>query len=109
MAVGEKRVPVLYLDMDGTVRWGLDELGRFVNGPDDVRLFDEVPDLLARYKEAGWRIVAASNQGGIALGHVDKRSVIAAMLETQKQTGDAFDKILFCSHHPDASDPEMAV
>lgn len=100
---------VLYLDMDGTVRWGLDELGRFVNGPDDVRLFDEVPDLLARYKEAGWRIVAVSNQGGIALGHVDKRSVIAAMLETQKQAGDAFDKILFCSHHPDASDPEMAV
>jgi hypothetical protein len=41
---GEKAVPVLYLDLDGTVRKGKDELGRFVNGPDDVELFPEVPD-----------------------------------------------------------------
>lgn len=27
---GEKTVPVLYLDLDGTVRHGKDELGRFV-------------------------------------------------------------------------------
>jgi hypothetical protein len=33
---GERQVRVLYLDLDGTVRKGSDELGRFVNGPEDV-------------------------------------------------------------------------
>lgn len=106
---GENMVPVLYCDLDGTIRHGKDELGRFVNGPEDVHIFPEVPVLLARYKALGWRIVGISNQGGIALGYMDVDTCDRAMIETQKQSGDVFDKIVFCSHHPDASDPEMAV
>lgn len=105
----EKRVPVLYADMDGTVRWGKNELGRFVNGPDDVRLFDGMAGMLWRYKKLGWRIVGVSNQGGIALGLVSFEQVAAAMLETQEQARGAFDKIAFCQHHPNADDPEMAM
>jgi D-glycero-D-manno-heptose 1,7-bisphosphate phosphatase len=105
----ERTVPVLYLDIDGTVRWGKDELGRFVNTADDVRVFDEVPDLLWRYKKLGWRIVGVSNQGGVALGIMSMADCVAAMAETQRQTRSAFDKIAFCTHHPNADDPEMAV
>lgn len=105
----ERPIPVLYLDLDGTVRHGKNELGRFVNGPDDVVVFDGVPDLLRRYQELGWRIVGISNQGGIALGLVTMTRVAQAMLETQRQTGGAFDKIAWCQHHPSASDPEFAV
>jgi histidinol phosphatase-like enzyme len=32
-----------------------------------------------------------------------------AMGETQRQTGEAFDMITWCQHHPDAKDTEMAV
>lgn len=106
---GEPARPVLYLDLDGTVRWGKDELGRFVNGAGDVRVFDEVPALLARYRDLGWRIVAVSNQGGVALGHVSRDDCAAAMVETYQQCGGLFDRIAWCVHHPDASDPEMAV
>lgn len=106
---GEKTVPVLYCDIDGTIRWGKDELGRFVNTPEDVRVFDEVPALLWAYKRLGWRIVGVSNQGGIALGHMDTTTCVAAMVETQNQTHKAFDKIAWCSHHPNAPVPEMAV
>lgn len=106
---GEKMVPVLYCDIDGTIRWGRDELGRFVNGPEDVRVFDEVPDLLWGYRKLGWRIIGISNQGGIALGHMDMETCVAAFNETYKQTRQAFDKILFCRHHPDADTREMAV
>lgn len=102
-------MPVLYLDLDGTVRFGLDELGRFVNGPDDVTVFPGVPELLASFKDAGWRIAGVSNQGGIALGHVSREAVEEAMMRTQELCGFAFDKIVFCPHHPDADDPEMAV
>ena len=38
----DRRVPVLYLDLDGTVRHGKTELGRFVNHASDVVVFPEV-------------------------------------------------------------------
>jgi len=107
--VEQRMVSVLYCDIDGTIRWGKDELGRFVNTAEDVKVFDEVPDLLWRYKILGWRIIGVSNQGGIALGYMDQQTCLMAMLETQKQTHGAFDKLLWCSHHPDAKDPEMGM
>ena len=106
---GERLIRVLYLDLDGTVRQGKDDaLDRFVNGPEDVVVFPEAVERMREWKAAGGRIVACSNQGGIALGIVSAEKVAAAMLETQRQTGNLFDKILWCRHHPGADDPEMA-
>jgi D-glycero-D-manno-heptose 1,7-bisphosphate phosphatase len=104
----EKTVPVLYLDLDGTVRLGKDELGRFVNDPEDVEIFPEVPNLLSAYKDLGWRIVACSNQGGIALGHMSMKTCAAAMAQTQQLCGGVFDRMSWCSHYPEVDDPEMA-
>jgi len=100
---------VLYLDLDGTVRKGFDELGRFVNGPDDVELFDGVAERIWRYRDGGYRVIAVSNQGGIALGHMTLETCAAAMQKTQRLTRNGFDKIMFCRHHPQATDPEHAV
>lgn len=104
----EKRYRVLYLDLDGTVRHGFDELGRFVNCAADVKVFPEVPGILKRYREAGWKIVGVTNQGGIALGHVSIEDVREAVMETNAQCGNAFDRIMVCQHHPDAEGPEYA-
>jgi D-glycero-D-manno-heptose 1,7-bisphosphate phosphatase len=104
-----KAVPVLYLDLDGTVRKSVDEIGRFVNGPEDVEVFEEVPMLLARYRELGYRICGVTNQGGVALGHLSLDDMHAALHETMRQSGDAFDRIMTCIHHPSAADPELAV
>lgn len=106
--VTEKAVPVLYLDIDGTVRHGFDELGRFVNTPEDVVVFPEAVEMMRRWKKGGGRIIGVSNQGGIALGHVSLRDVAKAFVETQAQCHGLFDKIAWCSHHPDAEHPEMA-
>lgn len=106
---GEPTVPVLYLDLDGTVRKGKDKLGYFVNTADQVEVFPEVPHLLKAYKHLGYRIVAVSNQGGVALGYMTTEQCLEAMMETQRQCRDLFDKIYWCSHHPSASDREMAV
>lgn len=109
MVSPEKAVPVLYLDLDGTVRQGKDDaLGRFVNDPDDVVVFPEAIEMMRRWKAGGGRVVAVSNQGGVALGIVSYQSVAAAMLETQRQADGLFDKISFCVHHPNADHPEMA-
>lgn len=99
-------IPILYCDIDGTIRHGKDELGRFVNTPEDVVIFDGVTELLWRYRQAGWRIVGVSNQGGIALGHMDFRTCRKAMNETHNQTRGAFDSIVWCPHHPDADTPD---
>jgi len=105
----EKRVPLLVLDLDGTVRQGKDDpLGKFVNGPGDVVVFPEAVKQMACWKSRGGRIIAVSNQGGIALGLVSYEMVAAAMIETHRQCLEMFDKVAWCMHHPKADDPEMA-
>jgi D-glycero-D-manno-heptose 1,7-bisphosphate phosphatase len=109
MSAREPAVPVLYLDIDGTVRQGKDDaLGRFVNGPEDVVVFPEAVEMMRRWKQDGGRIIGVSNQGGIALGIVTMQRVAAAMAETHRQAGGLFDRLAWCSHHPDAKDPEWA-
>jgi D-glycero-D-manno-heptose 1,7-bisphosphate phosphatase len=104
----DKPTPVLYLDLDGTVRHGKDELGRFVNGPDDVVIFPEAVEMMRRWKAGGGRIIGVSNQGGIALGHLSEQKCAQAMMRTYELTDRLLDKIAWCKHHPDATHPEMA-
>jgi len=104
----ERAILVLYLDLDGTVRKGKDELGRFVNGPEDVEVFPEAVEMMRRWKAGGGRVVGVSNQGGVALGIVSHANVAAAMRATYIQAERLFDKIAYCVHHPSAADPEMA-
>lgn len=101
-------VPLLALDLDGTVRYGKDQLGHFVNGPDDVVVFPEAITMMARWRDLGGRIVGVSNQGGIALGHHSLAACEAAVDRTQELTGNQFDRIAYCRHHPAAPDPTMA-
>ena len=104
----EKRVALLVLDLDGTVRKGFDELGRFVTGPSDVEVFPEAVRLMREWKARGGRVIAVSNQGGIALGHCTMKDVAESMMETQRQCDGLFDKIAWCQHHPAAKTPEYA-
>lgn len=104
----EKATRLLVLDLDGTVRHGKDELGRFVNCADDVVIFPEALAQMRKWKAAGGRIIAVSNQGGIALGHMTFEACSKAMIRTHELTERLFDKIAWCRHHPDAFDPEYA-
>lgn len=102
-------VPLLCLDLDGTVRQGKDDpLGRFVNGPEDVVVFPEAVEMMRRWKAAGGRIIAVTNQGGIALKIVSSEQVYEAMTETYRQCKGLFDLMCVCSHHPDAEDLDNA-
>lgn len=104
-----KSVPLLFLDLDGTVREGKDDpLGRFVNGPNDVRVFPEAVAMMRLWRKAGGRIIGVSNQGGIALGLVDGAKIRLAMLETNHQVKHMFDRLVWCAHHPDARELEAA-
>lgn len=109
MAKTERAVPVLYLDLDGTVRQGKDDaLARFVNGPEDVVVFPEAVEMMRRWKRGGGRIIGVSNQGGVSLGIMSYEQCALAMRETHRQAQNLFDKICFCIHHPQAKTPEFA-
>ena len=97
---------ILFLDMDGTVRWGKKQLGRYISTPDDVVVFKEVPSILTLYRKAGWEIVGLSNQGGIALGYISFDDVLRNMNRTRVLLCDDME-IYVCPHHPDAPDPRM--
>lgn len=103
-----KRVPVLYLDLDGTVRQHKDDPDRFVNGPDDVAVYPEAVTLMKRWKDHGGRIIGVSNQGGIALGYITLEQCAETMLRTNHLTGGLFDHIAWCQHYPSVKDSEMA-
>lgn len=91
----KKTVPVLYLDVDAaTLGDGVPEAG--------------VADLLAVYREHGWRIICFANRGGISLGEITMEDVMKEMTTFHRAVG-PFDKIIWCQHHPEADGPEYAV
>lgn len=104
-----KATPVLYVDLDDTVRKGYDALGRFVNKVEDVEVYPEAVEQMRKAKALGWRIVGVTNQGGVAMGFMTMETLEAITVETQKQAEGLFDKIMACVHFPEAKEPEMAV
>lgn len=100
-----RRTPLLILDLDDTVRKGVATTGAYVNEPKDVEVFDEAVTMIDRWRRSGGRVIGVSNQGGIALGYTTQKKVSACMGETNRQVGNRFDDIRWCSHHPDADVP----
>ena len=99
---------VLYVDIDGTVRRGPQEIGRPILVAADVEVYPEVPGLLQGYKDRGWRIIGLHNAGELALGTMTWRQLEENLTATYERCGLAFDKISICQHHPEAEDPEFA-
>lgn len=98
--------PLLFVDLDGTVRKGADEpplgIGRFVNGPDDVEVFPEAVTMIRRWRDAGGLVHGITNQAGIALGYMTEESCSDAIRRTMELAGNLLDEVWVCPHAPDA-------
>ncbi len=103
-----KATPVLYVDIDSTVRHGYAELGRLVTTANDVVIYPAALAKMKAAKEAGWRIVGITNQGRIALGEMTREQLFENIIETSEQCGYIFDQMMICTHHPNAKELEMA-
>lgn len=119
MNLNENPTPLLVVDIDGTVRQGKTEMGKWCNTPADVMVMPEAVTMMVRWKRAGGRVMGASNQGGIALGFLPADLVAETMDETIRQVnkialdehgfgGGVFDRFRWCPHHQDAEDPMQA-
>lgn len=108
MRATEKRTSLLVLELDGAVRLSETELGRPIRSLADVQIHDGAVERMKEWKfGGGGRIIGVCNTPDIALGRLTMDQLGTIMKRTYDLTGALFDKIAFCVHHPDATDPEM--
>ncbi len=86
----------LILDYDGTLRQTRSG-APFPRAPADVLALPGRAEVLARFREAGWRLLGVSNQGGVAANMLTYEMALAGIGETQKQLGLRIDT-RFCPH-----------
>ena len=93
---------LVVLDRDGTINHDSE---RFIKSPAEWKPIKGSLEAIARLTHAGWRVVVATNQSGIARGLFDVATLNAihdAMHRAAAQAGWRIDAIFFCPHAADA-------
>ena len=94
---------LLMLDRDGVINHDSD---RYIKSPAEWKPIKGSIEAIARLTQAGWRIVVATNQSGIARGLFDTsilNSIHDAMHKAVIQAGGRIETIFFCPHAADAN------
>lgn len=86
----------LIFDYDGTLR-GTRSGEIFPRSPADVLALPGRAAVLRRYRDAGWRLLGVSNQGGVAAGMLTYEAALAGIEETHRQLDIRLDA-RFCPH-----------
>jgi histidinol-phosphate phosphatase family protein len=95
-----RRRSAVFFDRDGT----LIEHVPYLRDPSQVRLLPNVAAALQSARAAGFRLIVASNQSGIARGYFAREHLDAVNGEMCRQLaaqGVGLDAIYTCPHHPD--------
>ena len=90
------------LDRDGTINHDSDQ---YIKSPEEWKPIKGSMEAIARLTQAGYRIVVATNQSGIARGLFDMTTLNAihnAMHRAAAQAGGRIDAIFFCPHAADS-------
>jgi len=99
---GPLRRPAVFLDRDGT----LVEEVPYLHDPAELALLPGVAAALATLGAAGYALVVATNQAGLARGYYDEAAVarVHRRLRALLAAGGArLDAVVYCPHHPDGT------
>ncbi|MHA1332057.1 MAG: HAD-IIIA family hydrolase [Candidatus Hodarchaeales archaeon] len=98
----KKDVKVVFLDFIGTLIKSPQEIGRYINGPGDVFIYENIKERLRAYKDKGWLNIVVTNQGGIDLGYMswDDWQKIGGEFFRQLGDGSLIDNVYVCPHYP---------
>ncbi len=91
----------IILDRDGVINQDSDA---FIKHPGEWIPIPGSLEAIARLNQAGYRVIVASNQSGLARGLFDKtalEAIHAKMESSLKQQGGMLDGIYYCPHGPD--------
>ena len=94
---------LLILDRDGVINQDSDH---YIKSPAEWKPIKGSIEAIARLTQAGWRIVVATNQSGIARGLFDTSTLNAihdAMHKAVVQAGGRIEAIFFCPHAADSN------
>jgi D-glycero-D-manno-heptose 1,7-bisphosphate phosphatase len=92
---------LIILDRDGVINYDSDE---YIKSVEEWRAIPGSLDAIARLYHAGYHVVVASNQAGIARGkfNIDTLNSIHQKMHTHlAQCGGVIGAIFFCPHGPD--------
>jgi D-glycero-D-manno-heptose 1,7-bisphosphate phosphatase len=95
-------VKLVILDRDGTINYDSDD---YIKSPAEWRPIPGSLEAIGRLTQAGYRIVVATNQSGIARGLFDTATLIAIHDVLQRgaaQAGGRVDAFFFCPHGADS-------
>lgn len=91
----------VFLDRDGTIT---EEVG-YVNHLARVQLFPWAAEAIRRLNEAGFRVIAVTNQSGVGRGYFSEklvRRVHRTIARELARRGARIDAFYYCPHHPTA-------
>jgi D-glycero-D-manno-heptose 1,7-bisphosphate phosphatase len=94
---------LVILDRDGTINHDSDQ---YIKSPEEFHLIEGSLEAIARLTQAGYRVVVATNQSGIARGLLDTATLIAMHAQLQRQAAQAggrIDAFFFCPHAADSA------
>ncbi|WP_132259873.1 D-glycero-beta-D-manno-heptose 1,7-bisphosphate 7-phosphatase [Paucimonas lemoignei] len=92
---------LVILDRDGVINHDSDA---FIKSPEEWLPITGSLEAIARLNQAGYHVIVASNQSGIARGlfdHVTLDAIHAKLHAMAESVGARIDNILFCPHGPD--------
>jgi D-glycero-D-manno-heptose 1,7-bisphosphate phosphatase len=92
---------LVILDRDGVINQDSDA---YIKSPEEWIPIPGSPEAIARLKRAGYTVVVATNQSGIARGYYDLGTlerIHRKMEQTLRAAGGSVDGIFFCPHGPD--------
>jgi D-glycero-D-manno-heptose 1,7-bisphosphate phosphatase len=93
---------LVILDRDGTINHDSDE---YIKSPAEWRPIKGSLEAIGRLVQAGYRVVVATNQSGIARGLFDTKTLFAIhdlLQRSVAQAGGRIDAFFFCPHAADA-------
>jgi D-glycero-D-manno-heptose 1,7-bisphosphate phosphatase len=96
---------LLILDRDGVINFDSDE---YIKSPQEWEPLPGSLEALALLTQAGWRIVVATNQSGVARGLFDVATLNAMHAKMHKlvnQAGGRIDAVFFCPDMPGSASP----
>ena len=92
---------LIILDRDGVIN---EDSDAYIKSPEEWRPIPGSLEAIARLNRAGYRVVVASNQSGLARGLFDMDALLAIHEKLHRSlaaAGGAVDAIFFCPHGPD--------
>jgi D-glycero-D-manno-heptose 1,7-bisphosphate phosphatase len=96
-----KAMPFVILDRDGVINYDSVD---YIKSPDEWHPIPGSLDAIAALNRAGFQVLVATNQSGIARGLYDIMTldqIHEKMMHELGTHGGYIDEIFFCPHHPD--------